>query len=189
MPSLRSFSMTRRMIGRVVALSLLVAGGASCGVGSMETVTSPSGTLGLPLLGDSSSAHLLQCTPPADSQTVTTDIGPLGGTLAIGNTSVVIPQGAVLQNTTFRLTIPASNLVEISVKAGAADHFLFAQPVTISIDYGRCASTLSPLQPVTAWHIDETSKALLENMTGVDLRLFHTITFLTGHLSGYAVAD
>ena len=116
-------------------------------------------------------------------------IGPQGGTLAIGNTSVVIPRNAVLAATTFRLTIPASPLVEIAVRAGDAEHFVFDEPVLVTIDYGRCADAGADLPPLTAWHIDETSKALLENMSGVDFRALHVMTFYTGHLSGYAVAD
>ena len=83
----------------------------------------------------------------------------------------------------------ASSCVEIAVRAGDAEHVVFAQPVLLTIDYGRCAAGLSAQQALTAWHIDETSKALLENMSGVDLRALHVITVYTGHLSGYAVAD
>jgi hypothetical protein len=102
---------------------------------------------------------------------------------------VLIPANAVLSPTTFRLIVPASRIVEIAVRAGDAEHFLFEQPVLVTIDYGRCADALSRTGTLSVWHIDESSKALLENMSAVDLRLLHTISFYTGHLSGYAVAD
>jgi hypothetical protein len=39
------------------------------------------------------------------------------------------------------------------------------------------------------WYIDPATGTLLENMLGVDNKLTRTITFSTGHLSGYAVAN
>ena len=171
---------------RLVAFTLALLAGAACAADRGTGVASSpiDGALGQPL-----SHALLQCAPAAAEQTTSAIIGPLGGTLSIGATSVVIPRDAVLTPTSFRLTIPASSYVEIAVRAGDAEHFVFAQPVLVTIDYGRCAAGLPAQQALTAWHIDETSKALLENMSGVDLRALHVITFYTGHLSGYAVAD
>jgi hypothetical protein len=175
---------------RALAIVVTLLAGASCGGDRVTSAGSPSGEESpLPLLATQRDSTLLQCDEPESDQVATEVIGPLGGTLAIGNTRVVIPANAVPGLTSFRLTIPRSRLVEISVRAGDAEHFLFDQPVLVAIDYGRCASGLSPLDPVTVWHIDESSKSLLEPMLGVDLRLFHTVTFYTGHLSGYAVAE
>lgn len=139
--------------------------------------------------GGPAAPTLLRCEPAASRQSVSGVIGLLGGTLQIGNTRVVIPRNAVPVATTFTLTVPASPIVEISVRAGDAEHYVFQEPVLVTIDYSRCASALASQRPVTAWHIDESTKQLLENMGGVDLRPSSTITFATGHLSGYAVAD
>lgn len=174
-----------RSIPRLALLALLALGGASC---AGDAASGVAGTATL-RLGTAGKATLLQCDPAAAGQSVTGLIGPQGGVLAIGNTRVVIPELAVLQPTDFTLTVPASRLVEISVRAGSAQHFVFERPVLVSIDYGRCASGLSPLRPVSAWYIDESSKALLERMPSLDLRAANTVTFQTGHLSGYAVAD
>jgi hypothetical protein len=59
----------------------------------------------------------------------------------------------------------------------------------MSIDYSRCATPELDQHTLSVWNIDPDSKALLEQMTSVDLKLTHTITFTTIHLSGYAVAD
>ena len=179
------------LVHRTIAFALLVLVAASGCAHEQVTTVGPaaSSDLLLPRIGASSTPTLLQCSAPATPGTASSVIGLLGGTLQVGNTKVVIPENAVLSPTTFTLTVPQSPLVEISVRAGTAEHYTFAQPVLVSIDYSRCAGQLSPLSPVTAWHIDESSKALLENMGGVDLRLLGTITFFTGHLSGYAVAD
>lgn len=184
--------MTRRLLhpARLLALAVALVTATSCGDMPSGLSGRPPATGSLfPIGGTSNQSTLLACDPAATSQTATALIGPLGGTLAIGTTSVTIPANAVLSPTTFQLTIPSSRLVEISVKAGGADHYVFAQPVLVTIDYGRCAGSLSPLSTLSVWNIDETTKALLQNMGGVDARLLHTITFSTIHFSGYAVAD
>jgi hypothetical protein len=135
-----------------------------------------------------SGTTLINC-PTATTQSVTSRIGPLGGLLALGNTRVVIPLGAVLFPQDFTLTIPASQYAEIRVRAGDAEHYLFRYPVAMTIDYSRCATPELDRHALTVWNIDEDSKALLEQMTAVDEKLTHTIVFTTIHLSGYAVAD
>lgn len=134
------------------------------------------------------SATLISC-PTATTQSVTSRVGPLGGVLALGNTRVVIPLGAVLFPEDFTLTIPASQYAEIRVRAGDAEHYLFRYPVAMTIDYSRCATPELDGHALAVWNIDEDSKALLERMISVDEKLTHTILFTTIHLSGYAVAD
>lgn len=141
-----------------------------------------------PSAASTAGATLISC--PTDQPMVTeATIGLLGGLLNLGSTSISIPVGAVLTPTTFRIEVPASNLMEISVTGGDAEHFLFERPVSITIDYGRCDRAVTDAAPLTVWHIDEESKALLEHMGGVDDKLSRKITFQTGHLSGYAIAN
>jgi hypothetical protein len=137
---------------------------------------------------DVTGVTLIAC-PTATAQSVTSRIGPAGGLLTIGNTSVVIPIGAVLFPQDFTLTIPASQYAEIRVRAGSAEHYLFQYPVAMTIDYSRCATPALDQHALSVWNVDEDSHALLEQMVGVDLKLTHTIVFTTIHLSGYAVAD
>jgi hypothetical protein len=167
-----------------LGLSLLLAAGAGCARDQeVPTAGTPAGLAAR----ETSGAELVAC-PPDTAQTASTLIGPLGGVLAAGNTRVVIPASAVLAPTTFTLTVPASPYVEIDVRADGAEHYLFAAPVTVTIDYARCGRRLDET-PLSAWNIDPQTKALLERMTGVDDKLTHTITFTTIHFSGYAVAD
>ena len=144
----------------------------------------------LPLITQPSmtGATLIAC-PTATTQSVTSRIGFLGGLLALGNTRVVIPLGAVLFPQDFTLTIPASPYAEIRVRAGNAEHYLFQHPVLMTIDYSRCATPELDRRQLSVWNVDESSRALLEQMIGVDEKLTHTIVFTTIHLSGYAVAD
>lgn len=168
----RSLSTASRL-ATVVALAF---GAATCGGDSSSTaILSPS------------SPTLLQC-PTTQTQTKSALVTTLGATLGIGGTSVQIPAGALLTATTITLTVPASQYMEIAVQANDLTSFLFQQQISITIDYSRCPAAEASKSPLSVWHIDTQSKKLLENMGGVDNKTTHTITFTTGHLSGYAVA-
>lgn len=178
-----------------LALALLALAACSGDVTSpAQPANADAGTAGstgwwpVPSLTDVSDATLIAC-PTTSTESVTQHIGLSGGVLAIGNTRVVIPLGAVLFPEDFTLTIPASPYAEIRVRAGSAEHYLFQRPVLMSIDYSRCATPELDQHALSVWNIDPDSKALLEQMLGMDLKLNHTITFTTIHLSGYAVAD
>lgn len=168
----------------VVLLGLGLAGGAC----SVERAAAPHPTDRSSLLGLFGQApSLIQC-PAGTAQSATALIGPLGGVLAVGGTQVVIPANAVLSPATFTLSVPQSKYVEIEVTTDSSEHYVFAKPVVVTLDYSRCGSDLLRA-PLTAWNIDPQTKALLEPMVGVDDPLAQTVTFTTLHFSGYAVAD
>jgi hypothetical protein len=177
--------LTRFRLAFAVALGL--AGAAAC---STDRLAGPQPGERSALLGDlfNNAPTLLSC-PAGETQSATAVIGPLGGVLAAGNTQVVIPANAVLSPTTFNLTVPASRYVEIEVTTDASEHYVFAQPVVVTLDYGRCGRSNILRAPLTAWNIDPRTKALLEPMISVDNKLTQTVTFTTLHFSGYAVAD
>lgn len=164
-------------------ISLVLALGAC--VGDPTTPLARSSRL-LGIIGDGST--LIQCSA-AEPASATSLIGPLGGVVSVGNNRVVIPANAVLQTTAFTLKIPASRYVEIEVTANGAEHFVFASPVTVTLDYDRCVRNDILRAPLMVWNIDPVSKSLLKQMIGVDDRITRSITFSTIHFSGYAVAD
>jgi hypothetical protein len=178
--------MPRRTRFDLVLLLTFGLAGAAC---STERAAAPQPADRSSLLGlFDQSPSLIDC-PPGPGQSATALIGPLGGVLAVGGTQVVIPANAVLSPTTFTLTIPASKYVEIDVTTDASEHYVFAQPVVVTLDYGRCGRSDLLRAPLTAWNIDPQTKALLEPMVSVDDKLAQTVTFTTVHFSGYAVAD
>jgi hypothetical protein len=124
--------------------------------------------------------------PSGQTQNASGLLGALGGTVSIGATSVVVPLGDLLTDTSIELTIPASPYMEIGVTANGG-HFLFDQPIAITIDYSRCSSGVEA-KALSVWHIDPNTHELLENMGGIDNKLTHTITFTSIHLSGFAIA-
>jgi hypothetical protein len=128
---------------------------------------------------------LLYCPTSASKMAIAT-IGPAGGSIGIGDVRLTLPPGAVLTTTTFVVSAPASNHLEVEIHALGRSSFQFVVPATIAISYRRCGDVDGPLR---AWYIDDETKALLENMGGVTDAVSRTHTFLTGHLSGYAVAN
>ena len=87
------------------------------------------------------------------------------------------------------MTVPASKYMEIDVSALGVAHLLFQTPATITLDYARCTNEQLGDEPLSVWYLDPLTHRPLEDMNGVDDRLAKRITFTTGHLSGYAIAN
>jgi hypothetical protein len=62
--------------------------------------------------------------------------------------------------------------------------------VTVTIDYSRCRpNRVKKNHPLSVWHIDAATKELLEDMGGTNDPVSRTMTFSTGHFSGYSIAQ
>ena len=134
------------------------------------------------------SAQLLACAPPAAEERAVAVVGPLGGTVRLGNSSVHVPAGALLDATVLEIVAPASAVVEYEIHALGVSHFLFERPVTVTLDYKRCAAELPGNAKGEGVYLRRGPYEVLEHMGGTLDRDAHTLTFTTGHLSGYAVA-
>jgi hypothetical protein len=145
----------------------------------------PSDFLGLP--GLFGSPKLLYC-PSNESQRTSAILGIDGGTLSIGGTSVTLPLGALVGETSVELSIPAGPYMEVDLTVDGGQHIAFPQPVIVTIDYSRCNRLATLLARLSVWNIDPDTKALLENMAGIDNKLTQSITFTTLHFSGFAIA-
>ena len=141
-----------------------------------------------PQLAETIGSQLVEC-PTGTTRTTSALIGPLGGTLEVDGHRMTVPAGALLLPTEVTLTVPASQYVEVDIRAGGEEHFVFEAPVEVSISYARCSRSNIERTSLSAWYIDSETKALLEDMGGVDDKTARTVTFTTGHLSGYAIAD
>lgn len=137
-----------------------------------------------------SAPKLVEC-PTSETQSTTAQIGVDGGLLQLGGTSVMIPIGALLGDTEFTLTVPASRYVEVQIEAQGHEgqRFDFELPVVVSVDYSRCSRSNILRAPLAAWYIDDDTKQLLEEMVSIDDKLLQRVTFTTGHLSTYAIAE
>ena len=136
----------------------------------------------------SSSAVLVEC-PSSESHSSSVLVTPLGGSVTAGGSTISIPAGAVLVPTTITVTVPASQYMEVDITANGAEHFSFHAPVTVSVSYARCTRSDLDKDPLSVWYIDSQTKALLQNMGGTDDKTARIVTFVTDHLSGYAVAN
>ena len=166
---------------RSLLLACALAVAAGCGDGG-ATAPAPraSQTSGDP--------QMLEC-PTSQSRTASGIVGPLGGTVEADGLSISVPLGAVLLPTQLTLTVPASNYVEVDITANGANHFEFLKPVSVTVSYARCTRSDIEDDVLSVWYIDGESRAFLEHMGGVDDKVARTVTFSTGHLSSYVVAN
>jgi hypothetical protein len=128
--------------------------------------------------------------PSSETHQTSAIIGALGGILSVGGVTVSIPLGALLGDVTVVLTVPASNNMEIDISVEGHESWVFEQPIVVTVPYTRCRLTLLQLlTPIVAWHFDPVTRELLAPMPSVDNKLARTVTFTTGHLSGYILAN
>jgi hypothetical protein len=127
--------------------------------------------------------------PSGESATTTAEVGPLGGLVSVGGTSISIPVGALLETVTLTVTEPASRYMEVDISVAGAEHFIFQTPVVVTVSYARCNGMRWGAAPLAAWYFEGDPENLLELMPSVDNRLARTVTFVTGHLSGYILAN
>jgi hypothetical protein len=132
--------------------------------------------------------RLIEC-PTTQTSTNSGLIGVLGGTIATAGTSISLPAGSVLAGTLISVTVPASTYMEVDVTANDLLSFLFLKPVTITIDYSRCPTSVTAGKTLTVWHINTQTKVLIQNMNGVNDPVQRKMSFTTSHLSGYAIAQ
>ena len=161
-----------------------IAGPAELGTTDISLARSAPGR---PVSGTPSGTAALLVCPSTQSYTATGVIGREGGSLSAGGTTMTLPSGAVNRPTLFTLTVPASDYVEVEIVAENNQHFKFEKRVSITMDYSRCEMDLSE-KPLSAWHIDVQTKALLEEMPGRKDKRANSVSFGTDHLSGYALA-
>lgn len=174
----------RSIVGAVI-LGVIAACAESAITGVPDTnVSAFSAKSGAETVGTS----LVEC-PIGETTSRTAVITPLGGSVSAGGTTVVIPAGAVLLPTTITVTVPASRYLEVDISAAGVEHFVFELPVVVTLSYARCNRANIDKAPLSVWYIDSNSKDLLELMGGFDNKLTREVTFLTGHLSGYAIAN
>lgn len=111
-----------------------------------------------------------------------------GGRVSRGGVVLDVPAGAIPGRQEFVLTLPRSPYLEIDLDAVGHEHYTFAHPISVTMNYARCGNVALSAPALSVWNIDSSSKTLLERMSGSDDRKGKWISFYTDHLSGYAVA-
>lgn len=171
------------LTGRLAALVLAAATLAACADAHDPAALSPDA----PAFA-SSGPVLVEC--PVDHEISTTGTADAtGGSIRLENHELALPVLAITSPTEFRLAAPVSNYMEVDIGAKGESGFTFNKPVSITIDYSRCSRSNIDKAPLSVWHIDADSKALLEDMGGVDDKENRTVTFQTDHLSHFSIAQ
>ena len=166
-----------------LGLGVIFAGGlAACGEPDDEMASFE------PAFSNSVNPTLIEC-PSGESYETAETILPVGGTVALRGHSVLLPLGAVVAPTEIGLREPASKYMRIDLTANGMEHFQFHELLTVTISYARCTRSDIEKAPLSVWLVDPATGALLQNMGGVDDKVSRTVTFVTDHFSGYAIAN
>ena len=167
-----------RIVGKIVVVAALA--GAGCSEPSSPSASAPR-------LSTTATTSLVPC-ETQDAVSTRSTIDAAGGTIILGGATINIPPGALLGPTELSVTIPATNARRVDIAATGFEHFIFEQPITVSLDYMRCSPGRIEAAPLAVWYVDDAG-TLLERMPTLDDRSHKRVTFLTGHLSGYAIAN
>ena len=167
-----------RSIGTVVVLAALVA--AACAEPAAP------GRRG-PALSTSSSQTLLAC-ENAVERSASAVITPLGGTVTVQGVTVDVPAAAVVAPTEITVRVPAGRFLLADIDATGFEHFRFEAPITVSMDYAGCPPGQVGQHALSVWYVGDDG-TMLERMPTLDDRSRKRVTFLTDHLSGYAIAN
>jgi hypothetical protein len=181
----------------ILGLALLLTFGVSC---TNEGPTAPSAVSeqqpSFGLIGDLTGAvtdltgslvgtvgqltDLLTCSPQPYAATTAT-IGPKGGTIKVGDHSLVIPRGALSSPTkiTAEQVTGTTNSVRFSPEG-----LRFQAPAALTMSYNNCVLVLIQKKIV---YTDEKLK-VLEVLRSLDLFKKKTVTAPIDHFSRYAVA-
>jgi hypothetical protein len=141
-----------------------------------------------PMLAAAAETDALLACPSTVAASGSAVIGRNGGVVRAAGSELLVTPGAVDRPTRFTMVVPASPVMEVEITAGDAEHYEFKRPVLVSIDYSRCAASALPKTSLAAWYIDSRTRDALGVMAGFDDRKHRRLSFLTNHLSGYAVA-
>lgn len=125
---------------------------------------------------------LLKCTPLPYAK-ASAVIGPLGGSLRMGQSTLTIPAGALAQSVqiTGEQLSDTVNSVRFSPQG-----LQFAKPASLTLPYGNCSLVGSILPKQIAYTTDNLQ--ILQLLVSLDNLLSRTVTGQVNHFSRYAVA-
>ena len=175
-------SWNRWLLGLVAGGVLLVGVGCS----SEESPASPSSDAPQAAIISSTvgsvlnSVDLLTCRPlPYASGTAT--VGPEGGTVRVGKTTLVVPRGAL----TNQVTITAEQMHgSVNSIRFSPEGLRFARPAVLTMSYDNCLLAL----PTKRIVYTTEGLRVLELLRTLDLRLSRTVSAPIDHFSRYAIA-
>ena len=163
----------------VVALTVLLIGGLSCGEGTAPVsvpVQQPDPLIFSGLTG------LLHC-PVTTGESAVATIGPEGGTLTLGAHSLRIPAGALRSAVTISAEVPAGTVLSIVLQP---EGLQFQTPARLTLSYAACGVLRAVLPKRIAYTTDDL--VILSFISSWDNLLARRVTGSLDHFSTYAVA-
>jgi hypothetical protein len=174
---------------RPLALAFVALAAVACGEGITDVSSSVHASRRL-RADEAANVHLLRCPSPTSEFDALALVDDWGGTIAGEHAALLVPFAAVDDDVSITIESPASPYLEVSLHVAGYEHYTFDRPVTVTIDYSRCAeSAIASHAALRVIYVDTETKYPLEDMGGVVDSVARTITFQTGHFSSYAVAD
>ncbi|HKT60240.1 MAG TPA: hypothetical protein VJQ46_09325 [Gemmatimonadales bacterium] len=123
---------------------------------------------------------LLTCTS-LPYASVSATVGPQGGTIRVGKSTLVIPRGALANTVTIKAEQMSGKVNSIRF---SPEGLRFAQPAQLTMSYDNCLVILPTKRIV---YTTETLK-VLEILKSLDLRLTRMVSAPIDHFSRYAIA-
>jgi hypothetical protein len=111
-----------------------------------------------------SAPALLAC-PNEKEMRATQSIGPEGGTLKLAEHVLAIPRGAVSEKVSFSATLLADKVMKVQLQANGKDSFRFAQPVSLTLSYGRCEAPRDA-QSLRVYKLDPATDRVIQDLGG-----------------------
>jgi hypothetical protein len=125
---------------------------------------------------------LVRCTPtPYDS--VTQTVGPGGGTIQVGTTTLSVPAGALDSAVSITAVTPSDTVNHVRFEPQG---LTFLQPASLTMSYANC-NTMQSLDPRRIAYTTEALQ-ILEYLPSVDDASSQTVTGELHHFSDYAIA-
>ena len=125
---------------------------------------------------------LLKCSPqPFDSAAQT--IGPDGGTLTVGSTTLTVPPGALSTPTTISGVVQPDSVNAVRF---APQGLVFQQPAQLVMSYANCGVFGSLIPKRIAYTTDDL--LILQIIPSLDDILNQKVTGQVSHFSQYAIA-
>ena len=119
------------------------------------------------------------CTTPGYGS-VTRTVGPMGGLIAVGPHTLLIPPNALTRNTTITASAPAGRMLRVDFEP---EGLRFNRPAVLRLSYDACAHP--PALPRVVY-IDDQLR-LLEVLPTLNDLFTNAATAKLNHFSGYAV--
>jgi hypothetical protein len=128
---------------------------------------------------NSDKGHVLACSR-RQAQTGSAIIGPNGGALAVGNNLLIVPPGALQEETLITGTVPADTIASIHFEP---EGLRFRKPAGLQLDATGCQRADG--QP-SILYLDENGN-VLEKIDAVYSNWWHRVAAPIQHFSVYAI--